>query len=98
MDRRIVLLSTVAVACSSAATPLAPGAPPAPDDGPAGVTDTTRFVDACSALNHPCTAESGPDCGKCQYRFAVPATCSAATPCDDLVLVWANFGCDADGV
>jgi hypothetical protein len=92
MNIRSFLVFVCLWACGS------PSTEPPPLDS-AGVVDRTSFVEACTAFNHPCTAMNGADCGKCQYRFKLDATrCSDAAPCDNVVLLWSNFGCDADGV
>lgn len=76
------------------AGPLDAGAVPA--DG--GLVDVTRFAPGCRALPSTCGEfDAGASCGECQYRLRYDATrCTAATPCDNLLLVWAAMTCDAD--
>ncbi|MFO0676795.1 MAG: hypothetical protein U0169_09680 [Polyangiaceae bacterium] len=54
------------------------------------------FLAGCEALPSPCAGNANPDCGKCQYRVVRGEACTAEAPCDDLLLYWSNFGCDAE--
>ncbi len=63
-----------------------------------GLVDTQPIlIESCTSLPSACDQNSGPDCGKCQYRVMHDAHCSKARPCDNLLLYWANFGCQDEG-
>ncbi len=58
------------------------------------------FLAMCQDYSSLC---SGPrvdaNCGTCQYRVAYrPDVCSAAHPCDDLLVYWTPLGCERDNV
>lgn len=63
-----------------------------------GLTDEVRFLAACTALPHDCASrDAGPRCGQCQTRLMYdPARCTAAQPCDRLLVLWAAMDCASD--
>lgn len=68
----------------------------APSD--AGLTDEVRFLSACTALPHACGfRDAGARCGQCQVRLVYdPSRCTAAQPCDRLLVLWAAMDCASD--
>lgn len=74
------------------------------DAGPdaASVVDTGAvYLADCKLFNRRCEGPNAadPDCGTCQYRVRYRAdACSAAAPCDQLLLYWAAFDCDHPGL
>ena len=70
------------------------------DGGPDGVMEVDTgsiYLGDCTAWNGRCEGPwaTDPDCGACQYRVRYRADqCTAAAPCDTLLLYWAAFDCD----
>ncbi|MEN9798171.1 MAG: hypothetical protein RL653_1867 [Pseudomonadota bacterium] len=69
-----------------------------PDGGDGGLVDVTGFAPGCNGMPSTCAEfDAGTNCGECQYRLRYDASrCSPATPCDNLLLVWAAMKCDSD--
>jgi hypothetical protein len=63
-----------------------------------GLADEVRFLSACSTLPHDCAArDAGAPCGQCQVRLVYdPRRCTAAQPCDRLLVLWAAMDCASD--